>query len=132
MHEGHEGISIEAEAAARGIVGAALVVHRTLGPGLLETAYETCLADELEECGHRVDRQLSLPIKFKGKLLEGAYRIDLLIDNSVIIEVKAVESIIPIHEAQLLTYLRLSGQRLGFLINFNTILIKHGIHRMVV
>jgi len=132
MHEGHEGLPKRTEAVGRSIVEAALVVHRALGPGLLESAYQVCLADELERRGHKIDRQLSLPVVFKGVQLDASYRVDLLVDDVVIIEVKAVETLAPLHDAQLLTYLRLSGRRLGFLINFNVPLIKQGIRRKIV
>ena len=131
MREGREEPSEQAEQTARAIVDAALFVHRTLGPGLLEAIYETCLAAELQRRGHRVDRQLSLPVTFNGQELESAYRLDLMINDLVIVEVKAVETLIPLHEAQLLTYLRLSGRTLGLVINFNTPLIKDGIRRKV-
>ncbi len=131
MHEDYEKLPPATEAAGRAVVGAALVVHRALGPGLLESAYELCLGRELELRGHRVDRQLPLPIDFKGVRMDAAYRMDLLVDRSVVVEVKAVESLVPVHDAQLLTYLRLSGHRLGFLVNFHTPLIKQGIRRKI-
>lgn len=110
---------------------AALAVHRTLGPGLLESVYEVCLAHELARRGHVVRSQIALPVVYDAVKLEAGYRIDILVDEVVIVEVKAVETIAPVHEAQLLTYLRLSNRRLGFLINFNVALLKHGIKRMI-
>ena len=115
--------------AARGCVNAALQVHKRLGLGLLESVYETCLAHELRKAGLPAERQLQLPLIYDGLAFEAAYRIDLLVDESVIVEVKSVEALAPIHEAQLLTYLKLSGLRLGLLINFNVPLLKHGVRR---
>ena len=130
-HKEHEPLPAQTEATARDIVDAAVAVHRVLGPGLLESAYEVCLAYELQKRGHAVVRQMGLPIVYETVRLEAGYRVDLMIDGSVIIEVKAVELLAPVHEAQLLTYLRLSGRRLGFLINFNVALLKQGIKRMI-
>lgn len=131
MLEVHEGLSPRIEAIGEDVVDSALAVHRALGPGLLESVYEMCLARELEKRGHRVDRQLSLPVLFNDLRMEAGFRLDLLVDQSVIIEVKAVDALIPIHDAQLLTYLRLSSRRLGFLINFNVPLLKQGIRRKI-
>lgn len=114
---------------ARTIVDAALKVHRTLGPGLLESSYERCLARELELRSVPVARQRTLPIVYEGERLDEGYRLDLVVDDRVIVEVKSCEKLAPIHEAQLLTYLRLSGLRLGLLINFNVTLLKDGIRR---
>lgn len=130
-HEGHEALPGRTEEVARGVVDAALAVHRTLGPGLLESVYEVCLAHELARRGHVVRSQIALPVVYDAVKLEAGYRIDILVDEVVIVEVKAVETIAPVHEAQLLTYLRLSNRRLGFLINFNVALLKHGIKRMI-
>ena len=113
------------------MVDAAIKVHRALGPGLLESAYEHCLAHELHARGLEVSRQVSLPIEYDGLRLDAGYRLDLVIRNSVIVEVKAVEVLSRLHEAQILTYLKLSGFRLGYLMNFNTALLKHGIRRIV-
>ena len=129
-HEGHEGHE-EIEAAARSIVDAGLKVHRALGPGLLESAYEHCLAYELSRRGLRVARQLIVPIVYEDTKLDVGYRLDLLVADAVVIEIKAVDALMPIHEAQLMTYLRLSGCRLGFLINFNVVLFKHGLRRFM-
>jgi GxxExxY protein len=131
MPQGHEELPEAVEEIGRDIVDACLTVHRALGPGLLESAYEICLAHELERRGHTVVRQLALPVVFQDIRLEAGYRIDLLVDDLVIIEVKAVEKLAPVYEAQLLTYLRLSSRRLGFLLNFNVPLMKQGIHRRV-
>ena len=113
------------------IRGAAIDVHRELGPGLLESAYEACLCYELKSRGIPFQRQLELPVRYKGLLLDCGYRIDILADDKVILELKAVESLAPIHEAQLMTYLKLSGKRLGLLMNFNVVLMKDGIKRFV-
>ena len=113
------------------VIGAAIDVHRALGPGLLESAYEACLAFELAGRGFMVERQKPLPIKYKEVELEAGYRLDLLVDRKVVVELKAVEPIAPIHKTQLLTYLRLSGHRVGLLINFNVKVLKSGIHRVV-
>ena len=121
----------ETEKVATQIVDAAFSVHSTLGPGLLESVYEQCLAFELSERGLRFERQLVLPIKYKEHEIDSGLRLDFLVDDSVVVEIKAVECLVPVHTAQLLTYLKLSGHRLGFLINFNASLIKHGIHRYV-
>jgi len=120
--------SIDNTAAA--IVDSAFKVHTKLGPGLLESAYEACLAHELKKRGMKVDRQIPQPVHYDDITIDVGYRIDLLVNDSVIIELKAVEQVLPIHNAQLMTYLRLSGQTLGFLINFNTVLIKNGIKRV--
>ncbi len=112
------------------VVDAALVVHKQLGPGLLESAYEACLAFELSRRGLKVDRQVALPLVFQGHAVGTGSRLDLLINDTVIVEVKCVEQTLPIHEAQLLSYLKLSQRPLGLLINFNVELIKHGITRL--
>ena len=118
------------EAAARTCVHAAVAVHRRLGPGLLESAYEHCLAHELRKSGAPCQRQVLLPVMYDGMELEAGYRLDLVIDDSVVVEVKSVDALAPIHEAQLLTYLKLSGLRLGLLLNFNVVLMKQGIRRL--
>jgi GxxExxY protein len=112
-------------------IGAAIEVHRALGPGLLESAYEACLAYELREKNIKFEQQKPLPIIYRSHKLECGYRLDLLIEDRVIVEIKAVESLLPIHQAQLLSYLKLSGCKLGLLINFNTRLLKEGIRRVV-
>jgi len=113
------------------IIGIALELHRNLGPGLLESAYEYSLAHELREVGLIVEQQLNIPLIYKSIKLECGYRIDILVNRKVIIEIKSVESIAPVHHAQTLTYLKLSGCKLGLLINFNTVRLKEGIHRIV-
>jgi GxxExxY protein len=112
------------------IIGAAIAVHRDLGPGLLEGTYEECLAAELDFCGIRFEKQVSLPISYREKILTRAYRLDFVVEKSVVIELKAVEKILPVHEAQMLTYLRLSGLETGLVINFNSVPLKAGIRRI--
>ncbi len=112
-------------------IGAAIEVHRELGPGLLESAYEAALAYELTLRGLVFERQTALPILYKGLLIEVGYRLDILVADSVIVELKAVERVERIHEAQLITYLKLSGKKVGLLINFNVPLLKDGITRRV-
>ncbi len=111
------------------ILGAALVVHKALGPGLLERTYEACLEHELLKLGVACQRQVYLPLVYDGLLLEPGYRLDLLVANLVVIEIKTVETILPVHRAQLLSYLKLGGYRLGYLLNFNVPLMRNGIHR---
>ncbi len=123
-------ISAETKSVAKDVVDAAFKVHVALGPGLLESAYERCLLFELERRGHIVQRQLELPIRYDGCVLDAGYRLDLLVDDVVIVEVKSLDALAPIHQSQLLTYLKLSGRRLGFLMNFNVRLLKDGIRRV--
>ena len=113
------------------VIGGAIDVHRALGPGLLESAYEECLCYELSLRGLAFKRQVELPIVYKGVRLDCGYRIDLLVADAVVVELKSIEGILPVHQAQLLTYLRLSGKRVGLLINFNVDVLKNGIVRMV-
>lgn len=113
------------------IIGAAIEVHRTLGPGLLETVYEECVCHELSLRGIAFKRQVSLPVQYKGITLDCGYRLDFLIEEKIVIEIKAIEKILPIHEAQLLTYLKIGGWKGGLLINFNVPLLKYGIRRIV-
>lgn len=113
------------------IIGAAIEVHRTLGPGLLESAYEECLCHELTLRQVSFERQRPLPVKYKGIDLDCGYRLDMLVSDLVVVEIKAVESLLPIHEAQLLTYLKLGGWQVGLLINFNVPVLKQGIRRRV-
>ena len=110
---------------------AAIKVHRCLGPGLLESPYTTCLAHELRIRGVPVQREVPLPIEYMGMRLDAGYRLDLLIDGVLVAEVKSVARLLPIHEAQMLTYLKLSGAPVGLLMNFNVVLMKDGIRRMV-
>ena len=113
------------------VVDAAFKVHVALGPGLLESAYERCLSFELERRGHAVQRQLELPLHYDGLILDAGYRLDLLVDDVVVVELKAVDVLLPIHQSQVLTYLKLSGRRLGFLMNFNVRLLKEGLRRVI-
>jgi len=113
------------------IIGAAMAVHSELGPGLLESAYEACLAHELKDRGLGVERQKTLPLKYRDVELECGYRLDLLVDGRVIVEVKAIDALAPIHATQLLSYLRLSGCRVGLLLNFNVARLRDGIQRVV-
>jgi GxxExxY protein len=113
------------------IIGAAIEVHKALGPGLLESAYEAGLAYELAKRGIQVEQQKALPLIYKEVHLDCGYRLDLLVENAVIVEIKSVEQLAPIHTAQLLSYLRLSGHRVGLLINFNVKVLRDGIHRLM-
>lgn len=113
------------------IIGAAMEVHRTLGAGLLESAYEECLCRELTLRDVPFQRQVPLPVEYKGVNLDCGYRLDLLVSDAVVVEIKSVEQLLPIHEAQLLTYLRLGGWRVGLLLNFNVPVLKNGIRRRV-
>ena len=113
------------------IIGAAIEVHRHIGPGLLESAYEECLCHELQLRGLAFRRQVSLPVVYKSVALDCGYKMDLVVQDRVVVELKCVESILGVHHAQLLTYLKLSGKRVGLLINFNTLLLKDGIKRRV-
>lgn len=113
------------------IIGAAITVHRELGPGLLETTCETCLAYEMTQRSVNVERQKALPLKYRGVHLDCGYRTDLLVENTVIVELKFVDSLQPIHEAQLLSYLKLSNRPLRLLINFNVKELRRGIRRLV-
>jgi GxxExxY protein len=116
---------------SRDVITAAMKVHTALGPGLLESVYEACLAFELSEMGLRVDIQVPLPVVYEAIKLEAGYRIDLLVENSVVVEIKSVDALAPVHHAQTLTYLKLSGRSLALLINFNTVRLKDGIKRFV-
>lgn len=122
---------MEIELIGKQVVNAALTVHRELGPGLLESSYEQCLAFELTRRGLKVERQKELPLVYQGLRINAGYRIDLLVEGQVIVELKAVERIEPVHRAQLLAYLRLAGLHLGYLVNFNVRLIRDGMHRLV-
>jgi GxxExxY protein len=113
------------------VVDCAISVHRELGPGLLESVYELCLARELLGRGLLAERQVSLPVVYKGELLEGGLRLDLLVERAVVVEIKAADRVLPIHRAQMLTYLRLGRFRVGLLINFNSAPLKDGIQRIV-
>jgi GxxExxY protein len=113
------------------IIGAAIEVHKTLGPGLLESTYEECLCHELGLQGLKYDRQVKLPVCYKDKQLDCGYRVDIMVGRSIILELKAVDAVLPIHKAQLLTYLKLSTLQLGLLLNFNVSLMRDGVHRIV-
>jgi GxxExxY protein len=113
------------------IIGCVYKVHSELGPGLLESAYETCLGHELVKAGLTVERQKSIPIVYDGLKLEAGYRIDILVNSQIVIELKAVDEINPIHKAQVMTYLKLSGLKLGLLLNFNVLDMKKGINRII-
>lgn len=113
------------------IIGAAIAVHQSLGPGLLESAYESCLAFELSERSLNVERQRFFPLIYKSMRIDCAYRVDLLVEQSVVVEVKALEQLLPVHNAQLLSYLRLAKLQVGLLINFHVASLKNGIRRVV-
>ena len=113
------------------IIGAAMEVHRTLGPGLLESTYEMCLCRELSIRGITFERQVPIPVEYKGVKLDCGYRADIVVDETILIEIKAVDSVLSIHDAQLLSYLKLGGWKIGLLINFNVDLLKHGLRRRV-
>ncbi|MEM8947677.1 MAG: GxxExxY protein [Planctomycetota bacterium] len=125
-----DSIAPEVDEVARQIVDSAFQVHKKLGPGLLESVYERCLCHELTKRNLVYESQKNLPIAYDDLKIESGLRLDLLVTDSIIVELKAIESLLPIHEAQLLTYLKLSSKRLGFLINFNVPLIKDGIRRI--
>ena len=132
----HEGTKIlegekKFEEVSGRVIGFAIEVHRTLGPGLLESAYEQCLCHELTQSGIAFQRQVPVPIVYKGLELECAYRLDLVVNRQLIVEIKAVEKLLPIHSAQLLTYLELTGIHAGLLMNFHTEVLRDGIKRVV-
>jgi len=116
---------------SRKVIGLAINVHRALGPGLLESAYEHCLGHELHLNGIEFARQVPLPIRYKDTDLECGYRLDLVVENVLLLELKAVDGLTPLHDAQIITYLRLSGLKTGLLMNFNTTMLKNGIRRFV-
>ena len=123
---------MEANVISAQVINAAITVHRELGPGLLESVYQSCLLMELKCQGARVEAELALPVRYRGQIVHNeGLRLDLLVENEIIVELKSVEKIKPIHFKQLLTYLRLTGKSLGLLINFNEILLKDGIRRVV-
>ncbi|MFB3881641.1 MAG: GxxExxY protein [Armatimonadota bacterium] len=125
-----EPIPSDVEEAARQVVGAAMAVHKALGPGLLESVYEACLCHELNQRGLSFERQVALPVSYRGLKLDAGLRLDLVVGRKVIVELKSVEATQPVHEAQLLTYLKLTGVRFGLLINFSSALLRDGIKRM--
>jgi GxxExxY protein len=114
------------------IIGAAIAVHRVVGPGLLESAYEFCLAEEFVQAGLSFERQVPLPVVYRGKKLDCGYRMDFVVEGKVVVEIKCVDKLTPIHEAQLMTYLKLSGLEVGLLINFNVLLLRDGIVRRAI
>ena len=114
----------------KSIIGAAIEVHRNLGPGLLESTYETCLFYELEQIGLYVERQVELPIKYKNVYLEAGYRIDLIVENEVIVELKSVKELLPVHTAQIITYLKIANKSKGLLMNFNKARLIDGVKRL--
>jgi GxxExxY protein len=113
------------------VIGAAMKVHSALGPGLLESAYHACLLHELTQRGMSVRSELPLPVRYDGLEIDAGYRVDLLVDEQVVVELKAVDALLPIHRAQLLTYLKLSGKRLGLLLNFNVEHLRDGVKRLI-
>lgn len=113
------------------IIGAAIEVHKILGPGLLESAYEACLAYEIRQLGYEVKQQKPLPVTYKDVKLDCGYRLDLVVEDAVIVEIKAIEQLAPIHDAQQISYLRLTNKRVGLLINFHVTLLKNGVKRIV-
>jgi GxxExxY protein len=123
--------SVQVEEIASQIVDSALKVDRALGPGLLESAYQACLAHDLRKRGRRVECEVPLPVKFDGELIEVGYRVDMRVDGIILVENKTVEELLPVHQAQLLTYLKLSGLSLGFLINWNVSILRDGLKRVV-
>ena len=126
-----EPIPVEVNRLSKVVVDAAFDVHNNLGPGLLESVYEVCLVHELEKRNLRFQRQVAIPIRYDGIQLDAGLRLDLLVENCLVVELKAVEELLPVHQAQLLTYLKLTGHRLGLLVNFNIPLIRDGIKRIV-
>jgi len=122
---------MDEEETGHAIIGAAIKVHSVLGPGLLESAYEACLVYELEKLRLRTSRQVSIPLRYEELSIDNGYRIDLLVEDRVVVELKAIEQILPVHRGQLLSYLRLGGFKLGYLLNFNVPLMRDGITRLV-
>jgi len=125
------GVSAEINAITRTIVGCAIAVHAALGPGLLESAYHFCMIEELRYAGLQVETRVKVPVVYRGKRLDCGYQLDLLVNGLVVLELKAVSAILPIHEAQLLTYMKLTGKPIGLLLNFNVPLMKSGIVRKI-
>jgi GxxExxY protein len=122
--------SVEVDPLTEKVIGAAIEVHRHLGPGLLESAYEICLCYELSQMSLQFERQVHLPVAYKGVKLDCGYRMDILVEDSVVVEIKTVDTLLPVHAAQLLTYLKLSGKAVGLLLNFNEPVLKRGIRRI--
>jgi GxxExxY protein len=130
-HEGTKDTKGWSQDGSFDILGAAIEVHRQLGPGLLESAYERCLSRELMLRGLSIQRQVPLPIEYRGLRLECGYRLDIIVNHTIIVEVKALAKVLPIHRAQVLTYLKLTGLRVGLLINFNVEVLRRGLYRIV-
>jgi GxxExxY protein len=130
-HQAHQEVGGETDRVARAVVDAGFRVHKTLGPGLLESVYEHCLVYELEARGLSLRRQAALPVRYGEVELDAGYRLDLIVEESVIVEIKTVETLTRLHEAQIMTCLRCSGCRIGFLMNFNVVLFKQGVRRLV-
>jgi GxxExxY protein len=134
MHEGHEEtepLPAATERVGRAVLNAAFAVHKALGPGLLESVYEACLAEELQQAGLAVERQAGIPITYGEVRMDVGYRVDLLVERAVVVEIKSIDALASIQKAQVLTYLRFSGARLGYLINFNTVMLRNGLRRLV-
>ena len=134
MHEGHEkaeAISAEVNRVGKAAMDAAFTVHSALGPGLLESVYEACLFEELRAAGLAVERQVAIPLRYREARLDVGFRLDLLVERTVIMEIKAIDALASIHTAQLLTYLKFSNLRLGYLVNFNVSRLKDGLRRVV-
>jgi GxxExxY protein len=132
-HHGHEegGGKVDGEEVTRRVIGMAIKIHRAVGPGLFEHTYEDCLEFELSRAGLRFQRQVELHLVYEGVRFPRCYRADIIVESAVVLEIKAIDKILPIHEAQILTYLRLSGCHIGLLLNFNTRLLKDGLRRFV-
>ena len=122
---------MEFESLSKNVLGAAIEVHKHLGPGLLESAYEECLAFELVQKAHKIERQKPIPVVYKDIRLDCGYRIDILVDDALVLELKSVDCFSPVHEAQILTYMKFAQKKIGLLINFNVTLLKNGIKRYV-
>lgn len=122
---------MEFEPASRRVIGAAIAVHRAVGPGLLESVYQRCLDIELRRLGAVVRKEVAISLEFRGVSIPNAYRVDLIVDNAVLVEVKSVHALEPVHKAQVLTYLKLTGLRIGLLLNFNTPVMRDGVVRLL-
>ena len=134
MHEGHrdnEPVSADVNKVGKAVMDAAFAVHSELGPGLLESVYEHCLDEELRAAGLAVERQVAMPVSYRASRLDVGFRLDRLVERSVLVEIKSIDALASIHVAQVLTYLRFSSVRLGYLINFNTRHLKDGLRRLV-
>ena len=123
---------MDLDALSNRLIGLAIDVHRAIGPGLLETVYQECICMELEDAGISFQSQVMVPVRYKGRWMPLGFRADIVVEDAVILEIKAVAAIVPAHEAQILTYLRMSGMRLGLLMNFHAVKLKDGLKRFVV